>query len=201
MKNWLIIISILFASSSFAQGGMYDICPIKNSEEIPSALVFNQDGEPLDLKKYVGERKVVLVFYRGGWCPYCTRHLSALQEAKEAIDSLGFELIAITPDRFDRLDSSIKRSGHEEYQLFSDKDINAINAFGIGWKVDDAMFQKYKTQYNLDLEWWSGAQHHVLPVPAVFIATEGKIKYQHVDPKYSQRLSPQLLVAFLESVE
>jgi len=201
MKHLLLLFLTICTTSLMAQGGMYDICPLKNSEEVPSAQVYNQEGNSVDLKEYIGERKVVLVFYRGGWCPYCTRHLSALQEVKGKIDSLGFELIAITPDHFQRLDSSIKRSRNEEYQLFSDADINAINAFGIGWKVDDELFKKYKDKYNLDLEWWSNAKHHVLPVPSVFIVNKGIVKYQHVDPKYSQRLSPKLLVAFLESID
>ena len=201
MRQILFIASLLLFQSLLAQGGMYDICPIKNSQEIPSALVYDQEGQSVDLKSYVGNRKVVLVFYRGGWCPYCTRHLSALGEVKDAIDSLGFELIALTPDHFERLDSSIKKSGNDSYALFSDKNIQAIQAFGIGWKVDDQLYNKYKENYNLDTEWWSGEKHHVLPVPSVFIVSEGKIKFQHVDPKYSQRLSPELLLAFLAAVE
>jgi len=201
MRNILLFVLGIYASTLIAQGGMYDICPIKNSTEIPEAMVYSQDGESVDLKTYVGKRKVVMVFYRGGWCPYCTRHLSALQEVKDDMDKLGFELIAITPDHFDRLDSSVKRSGNGDYKLFSDKDIQAINAFGIGWKVEESLYAKYKDKYNLDLEWWSNAKHHVLPVPAVFIVNNGKIQYQHVDPKYSQRLSPKLLLAFLQSVE
>lgn len=179
---------------------MYDICPVKNSTDIPSAKLYQANGEELDIKEYVGNRKAVLVFYRGGWCPYCTRHLSALQEAKSEIDKMGFELIAITPDNFSQLDSSIKRGKGIDYKLLSDKDINAINAFGIGWTVNDELYTKYKEKYQLDLEWWSGSKHHVLPVPSVFIVNEGKIQYQHIDPNYSQRLSPELLLGFLKAI-
>lgn len=200
MKTLLIFLSLFSAQQVFGQNEMYDICPLKNSESIPSALLSTITGEEIDLKKYVGERPVVLVFYRGGWCPYCIRHLSALQEIKPQIDSLGFELIAITPDDFTHLDSSITRVGDLEYKLFSDKNCNAINAFGIGWKIDDKLYAKYKNKYNMDIEWWTGTTTHILPVPSVFIISDGKIQYQHVDPVYKKRLSPIVLLSMLESI-
>jgi peroxiredoxin len=155
----------------------------------------------MNLKTYIDKKAAIIVFYRGAWCPYCMRHLSALQEIKPQIDSLGFELIAITPDNFTNLDSSITRVPDLNFKLFSDKDINAINAFGIGWKVNDELYKKYKDSYGMDTEWWSGSKHHVLPVPAVFIVKGGEIQYQHIDPKYSKRIDPHLLLSLLKSVK
>ena len=163
--------------------------------------MYDTSGKEIELKDYVGEKATVLVFYRGGWCPYCIRHLSALQEIKPELDKMGYELLAITPDDYTRLDSTVVRSGDFDYTLFSDKNINAINAFGIGWKINDKLYQKYKDSYGMDTEWWTGSQHHVLPVPSVFIIKEGKIMYQHVNPKYSDRLSPDILLAMIRSLE
>lgn len=196
----LITFITLTALTSFSQDGMYDICPIKNSQEIPSAKVWQTNGKEGDLKNIIGKKPTVLVFYRGGWCPYCTRHLSALGQIKAQIDSLGFNLIGVTPDDFTRLDSSITRSSDFDYTLISDKEANAIKAYGIGWLVDDELYTKHKTKYNLDLEWWSNSNHHILPVPSVFIIKDGIIQLQHVDPKYSRRLSPELLIAMLKSI-
>lgn len=198
LKATLVSFILFLGLLSQAQDAMYDICPIKNSENAPKSLVYNTEGEQIDLKEYISDKPTILVFYRGGWCPYCMRHLSALHEVKDEIDSLGFELIGITPDDFSKLDTSIIRSGADEFTLFSDKDINAINAYGIGWKVNDELYNKYKEKYNMDTEWWSGSTHHVLPVPAVFIIKNGVIQFQHIDPNYSQRLSPSLLLEMLK---
>jgi len=200
MKLFQIFIAIVISVHSFGQDVMYDICPIKNSEEVPKSIVFDIVGNKVDIKGYIGKRPVVIVFYRGGWCPYCTRHLSALQEVKDDIKDLGFELIAITPDNFNRLDSSIVR-GNVDYTLFSDKDVNAITNFGIGWEVNEELYAKYKNDYGMDVEWWSGENHHVLPVPAVFIIKEGEIQYQYVNPDYSKRLSPEILLTLIQSVK
>lgn len=202
MKSILVMLLIFTSLTvSFAQQEMYDICPVKNSEKIPSAIVYDSDGKEINIKDYISNKPAVVVFYRGGWCPYCIRHLSALGEAKEAIDKLGFELIAITPDDFTNLDISKEKSGGIDYKLFSDKDINAINAFGIGWKINEELYLKYKNSYNIDIEWWTGSKHHILPVPSIFVVKDGIIEYQHVNPKYSERLSPEILLSYLKSLK
>ena len=61
-------------------------------------------------------------------------------------------------------------------------------------------FTEYKNEYKMDLEWWSGNTTHVLPVPAVFIIKDAKIQYQHVDPNYRRRLSPEILMAYLKTL-
>ena len=53
------------------------------------------------------------------------------------------------------------------------KNVDAINAFGIGWKINDELYLKYKNDYGMDSEWWSKNSHHVLPVPSVFIIKDG----------------------------
>ena len=194
----LILLSILFSNFGFSQQAMYNICPVKTGQEIPQAQVFNKDGKEVELKKYIGIRTVVIVFYRGAWCPYCTRQLSALSQLKPTLDSLNVELIAISADDYTKIDSTYVRSGANEYVLFSDKNISAINAFGIGWKVDYELYQKYKNQYKMDVEWWSGSKHHVLPVPAIFVVEKGIIKHKYVNPNYSKRLSPKVLLSFIE---
>lgn len=201
MKTFFFTFFIGLAFVSFGQDAMYEICPIKNAQKVPSATVYNLSGETIDLKKHIGDKPTIVVFYRGGWCPYCMRHLSALGEIKDSIDAMGFELIGVTPDDYSKLDTSITRSGAMDYTLLSDKDANAMAAFGIGWKVNEELYTKYKNEYNMDLEWWSGNTTHVLPVPSVFIIKDGIIQYQHVDPNYTKRLSPEILMAFLRALK
>jgi peroxiredoxin len=69
------------------------------------------------------------------------------------------------------------------YTLLSDSDAAAIQAFGLA-------FRAASTQFNM-LEQYSGATHHALPVPAVYIlGTDGTIKFVHFDPDYKVRMDP-----------
>ena len=36
------------------------------------------DGTPFDLGAAFSEKPTVLIFYRGGWCPFCNRELGEL---------------------------------------------------------------------------------------------------------------------------
>ena len=50
--------------------------------------------------------------------------------------------------------------------------------------------------YGIDLEEASGYDHHLLPVPAVFVIDpEGVIDFQYVNPDYRARLDPNVLLA------
>ncbi len=189
---------ISFLSS--AQQEMFDICPLKIGQKIPdNTSLTSIEGKKTSLKDALGIKPTILVFYRGGWCPYCVRHLSALQESKQQIDSLGYQIVAITPDQFDQLVIS-DTSSKADFTLYSDASAENIKAFGLDWKVSDELYTKYKDQYGMDLEAWSGEKHHTLPVPAVFIIKNGIILFEYVNPNYSVRLSPETLIALLKSL-
>ncbi len=73
--------------------------------------------------------------------------------------------------------------------------MQAAAAFGVAFRVDDAMFDKLKG-YGIDLEADSGEDHHQLPVPSVFlIGNRGRIEFQYVNPNYKVRLAPEVLLA------
>lgn len=202
MQKIIALLAFLIStfSISLAQDQMFDICPMKIGESIPDSIALtNVDGKQVTLGEIIKEDKVILVFYRGGWCPYCTRHLSVLGQVKEEIDALGYSLYGVTPDQFDSLGVSQVRS-QSGYQIFSDSKAELITAFGLGWKVDDKNYVKYRDQYGMDTEEWSGEKHHILPVPAVYVIDKGVVQFNYVNPNYSTRLKPQTLLAILESL-
>ncbi len=95
-------------------------------------------------------------------------------------------MIAISADRPDRLLSSLKVKDLG-YALYSDSSLAAARAFGIVFKLDDAMFAKYKG-FGIDLETASGQSHHQLPVPSVFLVEAGgMIGWVHSNPDHRVR--------------
>lgn len=198
--RFLFTLFLFVSTAGFSQQQMFDICPLKVGQEVPEAKLISIDGKMVDLKEVTNGKKTVLVFFRGGWCPYCIRHLSALQEIKEDIDMLGYQIVGITPDAFDSLATSSARS-ESDFELYSDSKIDAISAFGLGWEIDDANYVKYRDGYKMDTEKWTGEKHHVLPVPAIYVISENTIQYNYVNPNYSVRLKPETLKAVLETLD
>lgn len=54
-------------------------------------------GTPLSLSSLLAQGPVVLTFYRGVWCPYCSSELRALQSKLPEMSAAGATLVAISP--------------------------------------------------------------------------------------------------------
>lgn len=171
-----------------------EIDPILTGTKIPDASVKNVTGESVRLHDLIKEKPTVLIFYRGGWCPYCSKHMARLQEIEAELVQMGYQIAAISTDRPQFLQQSIEE--HDlNYSLYSDSPMNASTAFGLAYKVDDETVNRYKKN-GLDLEKRSGYDHHLLPVPAVYIIDQsGEIKFQYLNPDYKKRIEPEVLLA------
>lgn len=171
-----------------------DIKPILTGTKIPDVTLTDINGNPVNLLTSVSQKQVILIFYRGGWCPYCNVQMSQIQKIDSDLKQLGYDIIAVSPDKPEELKKSIDKN-NLDYILLSDSTMNACAKFGIAFRVTDEVVEKYKS-YNIDLEASSGMVHHLLPVPSVFIiGTDGIIKFQYVNPNYKIRIDPDLLWA------
>ncbi len=120
--------------------------------------------------------------------------MGQLQEIAPQLVELGYRIIAISPDRPEKQRASLEKN-KLGYALLSDSKMTASTAFGIAYKVDDAML-KQLAGFGIDLEEASGETHHLLPVPAVFlVGRSGQIEFQYANPDYRVRLDPQVLLA------
>ncbi|MCJ7451077.1 MAG: AhpC/TSA family protein [Steroidobacteraceae bacterium] len=170
------------------------VTPLKVGTTIPTVTVRNPDGTDRSFGPASIKKPTVLIFYRGGWCPYCNAHLGELKTAEPALLELGYELVFMSADQPDLLYSSLKEPDIH-YTLLSDARMNAARAYGVAFRVDDATYTRYKS-FGIDLEAASGETHHELPVPAVFIInTRGVIEFEYANPDYKVRLKSDVLVA------
>lgn len=170
-----------------------EICPIKVGARIPSVSVKTIEGEAVELTSAVAKKPTVLIFYRGGWCVYCNAQLQQLRTIEPTLRGLGYQLIAVSPDRSEKLRESLDKHSLG-YTLLSDSKLTAAKQFGLVFRVADQTLQRYKT-FNIDLEDASGELHHLLPVPAVFIVgMDGTIRFSYVNPNYRVRLDPDILL-------
>ncbi len=175
-----------------------EVKPLLVGATVPPVILHAVDGTPFDLNEAIAAKPTLLVFYRGGWCPFCNTHLGALKQAESAILGSGWQMIAISPDRPEKLAETVQKE-QVSYRLLSDSEMTAAKAFGIAFKVDDATIERYKG-YGIDLQEASGQNHHLLPVPAVFLVnTDGIITFEYVNPDYKVRLDPDVLVAEIRS--
>ncbi|MBZ0213390.1 MAG: AhpC/TSA family protein [Nitrospirae bacterium] len=176
-----------------------DAKPLKAGDKVPAVTVRDASGASVRLTEVLAGKKTVVVFYRGGWCPFCNRHLAELAGIQGELAQLGYQTIAISPDRPEEI-AKAEAQDKPEYRRLSDSKAEAIRAFGLAFRVDDKTFETYRDQYKIDLEKSSGETHHLLPVPAVFLTDEkGTIRYAYTNPDYRVRLKAADLLAAARS--
>ena len=170
------------------------ICPLPIGAKVPRLTLSTADGTQFNLQEAFSQKPTVLIFYRGGWCPFCNLHLAELKDIENDLIQLGYQILAVSMDRPAKLRDSMQK--HEiNYTLLSDSAAAAARAFGIAFTVSDEDVERLRG-FNMDLEQASGKDHHILPVPAVFIiGSDGSIKFAYVNPNYKVRIKAPLLLA------
>jgi peroxiredoxin len=171
-----------------------DVAPRGVGEVAPAAVLRTQTGGPLDLRSAYAQGPTLLIFYRGGWCPFCSAHLGEIAMMEDELQALGVRVLAVSPDRPERLLAAVE-DRQLGYQLLSDSDMSFTRSFGLAFTVDDETVQRYAGSRS-DLQEASGHDHHQLPVPAVYlIDTDGIIRFAYWDPNYRERIDPGVLMA------
>lgn len=174
--------------------------PLAVGDSIPGGTLYTDSGEAYDLRENLSGQRTVLIFYRGGWCPYCTRHLAALIDVEQDLVEAGFQLLAISPDRPEVLRNK-ESITDVSYTLLSDSAMAVTRKFGIAFQMPAKQVEKYRSSYNIDIEADSGQTHHLLPHPSVFIVDgEGVIRFAHVNENYRKRLEPEKILAAAKGV-
>ena len=117
-----------------------------------------------------------------------------LNRIRGALLRIGYQIIAVSADKPEELEKSTEKL-RLKYTLLSDSDMTGARALGLTYRVSDERYEFLKTK-GIDIEEASGKDHHILPVPAVFvIGTDGVIKHQYVNPDHTVRMDPYVLLA------
>ena len=172
-----------------------DISPILIGETLPNANFQNPKGEYVQLKALLDEKPTVLVFYRGGWCPYCNVQLSGLVEIEEDVLELGYQIVAISPDDYKNLKSTIENNS-TKYKLLSDPNGKFIKEIGIAFKTSSSLKEYISGKGQ------KGEASSVMPAPTVMIVDKkGVIKFEYINPNYKERISGDMLLSILKTIK
>ena len=194
MRAIFALCSLLLLASAQADipAGPSAVKPPVVGDRAPEFTVRHTDGTPYRFSPDHLVRPQVLIFYRGGWCPYCNMQLNDLRLVEPKLRASGFEILFFSTDRPALLYSSLKEQ-NITYTLLSDSEMQAAEAFHIAYHVDDATYAA-ELKYGVDLEKTTGTKKRELPVPTVFILdSSGIIRFVYSNPDYKVRLGADAL--------
>lgn len=170
------------------------VSPLSVGASIPDITIRNAENKPVQIRSLISQSPTLLIFYRGGWCPFCNTHLGKVATIQKQLKALGFQTIAVSPDSPAKIQEQSKKK-ELPYKRLSDSKMELSHAFGLAFRLDKRTVQVYKSQYNIDIEADSGETHHLLPVPAAYlIDKQGKIRYGYWNPDYKTRVNTVTLL-------
>lgn len=174
---------------------------LKVGDAAPDFILPDAHGLPVRFRSLLARGPVVVVFYRGGWCPYCNLHLRGFQRALPQLQELGAQLVAISPQLPDNSLSTQERN-ELAFPLLSDVGNKVARQFGIVFKLSDQLLELYRQfGHPLDAANGEGGKRE-LPVPATFLADhKGTIRVAHVDVDYTRRMDPDDVIKTLKTIK
>lgn len=188
MKNLVLVIALAIVTFSFITND--NPTGLMVGDVAPDFTAKNQNGKDVNLKELLKSGSVVLLFYRGEWCPYCNRQLKALEDSLALIKEKGANIIAISPEKSENVNKTIEKN-KVTYNIVTDENSQIMNAYKVAFELDEKTTEKYKG-WGINLTERNGSSGNNLPVPAVYIINkEGKITYRYFDVNYANRATVQ----------
>jgi peroxiredoxin len=186
---------------SFAKLAASDVAANATStgDKAPDFTLPNATGAPVSLQDSLKSGPVVLNFYRGGWCPFCSLELQALQAILPDIKAAGATLIGVSPETPDTSLSTVEKQ-QLEFEVLSDQGNRVARDYGLLFTVYEEMRPLYR-EWNMDVPASNGDDSWALPVPATYVIdTHGVVRAAHVDKDYTKRMEPAAILSALKAL-
>jgi peroxiredoxin len=168
------------------------IQPLRAGATMPAnSVVLTVDGKPFDLNAAVAREPTVLMFYRGGWCPYCNAHLRQLQGSMPALQAMGYQVLAISSDTPKELRDTLTKE-KLSYQLLSDSKVEVAAKFGLRYKATDGFLDYLKNNHGIDLMAQNGG--YLLTPGAFILDRAGVIRFVYANNNFTVRVSQEALL-------
>ncbi len=158
--------------------------------QAPDFILPDATGISLRLYTELEKATVVIVFYRGGWCPFCNIQLRGFQKLLADFQAAGAQVIAISPQLPDQ-SLTTQEKAELAFPVLSDVGLHTAQAFGVAYEVPQAMLGLHR-DFEVALEDFNGSEGgNRLPMPATFvIRADHSVAYARVDADFTQRAEP-----------
>ena len=155
-------------------------------------------GNDISWQTLQKQAPLLIIFYRGGWCPYCNQQIHQLSMAWPEFKKRGITPVLISADKPDAA-AKASRTYEIPFPVLSDPDLIAHNIFQVTMKLDEKMIPIYK-KYGITLEDWSGKSHHQFAVASAFIINKkGVVTWAHSSKDYKTRPNVKQLLQAVDA--
>jgi len=160
---------------------------LKIGENAPKIVGVDQFNLEIDSDKILKDKKILVLFYRGNWCPYCKKHLASLQENLDKFTEKGVQVIVVTPEKVAKVKETAKK-WKSTFSIIHDSENKIMNDYKVAFDVNKENIPNYFEFILKRVREYNEEDNNVLPVPATYLIDKNdKISYVHYNPDYSKR--------------
>ncbi len=168
----------------------------KAGSTVPLNVLPDLDRNAVDLKRLAEKGPLVILVYRGGWCPYCNITLRAFQKVLPQITSAGASIVATTPEVALSAQDTADKNGIG-FPVLIDKGNAYARSLGLVFALPESLRPQYR-EIGLDLPDWNGDDSHELPLAATYIVdATAKVRWSFVQADFTTRTDPADVLAAL----
>lgn len=192
------LFALLFSFSLLAQAQKPQ--PLFIGDKAPKTLALDQFEKRVSLKDRLENGPVIIVFYRGQWCPHCNRHMSQIQDSLQMILDAGASVIAITPEKGEKIEKTMEKSG-ASFSIVYDENHLIMDRYHVTFKLSGWKRFIYGIA-GININKASGNKDSALPVPATYIiAKDGTIFSSHFNEDHSERMTVKEMLSVLSRIQ
>lgn len=179
-----------------AQGLAQGATTVGASPHLPTLPALN--GEAVDLAALSAKHTLVLIFYRGGWCPYCNVALNAFAKQEPQFAAANAKIVAVTPE-LDANAQATETNNNIAFPILLDRGNAFARELGLVFSLPENLQPLYR-EIGIDLAAHNGEPSHELPIPATYVIDRaGKIVWSFVEADFTKRAEPDAVLAAVEA--
>jgi len=173
---------------------------VKVGDRLDSFTLDDATGVPVSLEQILAAGPAVIVFYRGGWCPYCNLALRTYQhDLVPQMGRFGARLVAISPQSPDESLSTVEKASLS-FTVLSDPGSRLAQRIGIAFQEADEVLAAQR-KLGLDLAQVNAEGSTHLPRPTVIIVDRSRVvRFVDVQPDYTARTEVADIIAALAAL-
>ncbi len=171
---------------------------LKIGAKSPSFEISDHNGKRISSVDLLAKGRVVLVFIRGRWCPFCVGQMEAMSSIASQIAAAGASLVAISPQTLKQ--AFFMHDQHRlKFPLLVDAHNNLARQFGLAYRVPEEQQALYGRTF-VNLPFANGDSSWELPIPATFVVErDGTILFASANEDYMDRPEPLEILSIVES--
>jgi peroxiredoxin len=174
---------------------------LRIGDVLPDFVLPDRNGRIVTSEELLERGPLVMTFFRGPWCPYCSLTLEALNEVRSPIERAGGSMVAVAPLDPEQLDRLASERGLG-LQLLSDPDAAYAQICGVRFEMTEGGTQLYArlaARFGLVISGQDAEAGWRLPIPATYVADrDGTVGYAFGDADWARRADPVDIVAAVE---